>query len=480
MVWNNQTAGDVCKARAGQAAHRDQTWLVLAACILASSLAFVDGSVVNVGLPTIGRELQGDAADIQWVINIYLLPLSSLLLLGGAVGDRFGRRNVLVVGIAVFAIGSALCAAAPDLAWLLAARTLQGAGAAFLLPNSLAVLGTAYSGAARGRAIGFWSAASSITAAIGPVLGGWLIDTVGWRAIFLVNLPLAAAAIAIALGFIRNPASTGNKQHLDARAAVLATASLAALIWSLTAAGGKGGASAAVLFAAAIGIALAATFLWFEKRRGPAAMMPLSLFGSRDFVGLTLLTFLVYGALGALFVTVPFVLIRGAHYPATLAGAALIPFPLVLAVASPLMGNLAGKFGSRLPLIAGAFTVAAGFVLLVRLDPTANYWRAVLPAMLVIATGMSGVAAPLTTAVLSSVDPGHTGLASGLNSAVARTGGMVATAMLGGVFAAHGAALFAAFHMAALACAIASLSAGLSVLVLFQGLRTPRASSEHA
>ncbi|HEY2446082.1 MAG TPA: MFS transporter [Rhizomicrobium sp.] len=466
MVWSNQTAGDVCAARSAAASRSNHPGLVLTACILASSLAFVDGSVVNVGLPAIGHDLKGDASDLQWVINAYLLPLSSLLLLGGAVGDRFGRRDILVLGTAVFALGSALCAWAPDLAWLLAARTLQGTGAAFLLPNSLSVLGGAYSGAARGRAVGIWSASSAITAAIGPVLGGWLIDTVGWRAIFLLNLPLAAVAIGLALFFVRNPARGEAENRIDALGAAFATASLAALTWSLTSGGGQAGWTLRASAAAAFGLAFAGLFLWTEKRRGPNAMMPLGLFASADFVGLTGLTFLLYGALGALLVLVPFVLIRGAEYSGTLAGAALLPFPLVLAAASPAMGALAGRIGSRLPLIAGPLIVAAGFFLLLRLDMAANFWSEVFPAMLAIALGMACIAAPLTTAVLASVDARHTGTASGLNSAVARSGGMVATALLGGVFAASGASLFRAFHVAIVACAIASLLAGAFVFAL--------------
>jgi EmrB/QacA subfamily drug resistance transporter len=470
LVWSSQTAGDVCVARAAGEARHEYPALVLAASILASSLAFVDGSVVNVGLPAIGRDLHGGAADLQWVINLYLLPLSSLLLLGGAVGDRFGRRDILVFGIGIFAVGSALCAASSGLAWLLAARTMQGIGAAFLLPNSLAVLGGAYSGAARGRAIGIWSASSAITAAIGPVLGGWLIDSVGWRAIFLVNLPLAAVAIGLALGFVRDPPRSDGKQPLDAWGAALATASLAALTWSLTAGGGAGGWTGGVLAIAAIGVALAGVFLWTERRRRENAMMPIALFASADFVGLTGLTFLLYGALGALLVFVPFVLIRGADYSGTMAGAALLPFPLVLAAASPAMGALAGRVGSRVPLIAGPLIVAAGFVLLLRVDPAARFWSEVFPAMLLIALGMSCIAAPLTTAVLASVDARHTGVASGLNSAVARSGGMVATALLGGVFAAQGKALFGAFHIAVIACAIASLLAGVFAFTLI-GMR---------
>jgi predicted MFS family arabinose efflux permease len=239
----------------------------------------------------------------------------------------------------------------------------------------------------------------------------------------------------------------------------------------LTTGAGIGAKSISVIWTAALGVGIAGAFLWTEQRRREKAMMPLSLFGSREFVGLTILTLLLYGALSALLVLVPFVLIRGAHYGATLAGAALLPFPLVLAAASPTMGELAGKIGSRIPLMIGPIVVAAGFLLLMRFDAAVNFWSGVFPAMLIIAAGMSAVAAPLTTAVLASVDPDHTGLASGFNSAVARTGSMIATAMLGGVFAAQGAELFSAFHTAVLACAIASVLAGASALMLSDGAR---------
>lgn len=471
MTWAVQTAGDMCSARAAPFSPCQHPALVLATCILASSLAFVDGSVVNVGLPAIGHSLQGDAADLQWVINAYLLPLSALLLLGGALGDRYGRRGVLIAGIALFAASSALCAAAPNLTLLLAARALQGIGAALVLPNSLAILGSAFSGEARGRAVGTWSAASAMTAAIGPLLGGWLIDVAGWRSIFLINIPLAIAAIALAIAFVREPRRPA-QAALDVWGALLATLALASLTWGLTAGAGHGGWSVPAVTAIAAGAVLLAAFLWLEKRSGADAMMPLALFASADFVGLTLLTLLVYGALGALLVLVPYLLIQGAGFSGTEAGAALLPFPAVLALSSRAMGGLAGRLGSRLPLTLGPIVVGAGFLLLLRWDESTNYWGAVFPAILVIAIGMAGAVAPLTTAVLGSVDARHTGSASGLNSAVARAGGLLATALLGGVFSANGAALFGAFHLAATLCAIACFAAALAAFILVRGRTT--------
>ncbi len=462
MAWTTATAGDVCTVRSAAASPCAHPRLVLTTCILASSLAFVDGSVVNVGLPAIGKSLHGDAADLQWIINAYLLPLSALLLLGGALGDRFGRRGVLILGVALFGAGSVFCAFAPALPWLLGARALQGAGAALLLPNSLGILGTAFSGEARGRAVGTWSAASSISAALGPVLGGWLIDVSGWRAIFLLNIPLAIAAIVLALAFVREPERTGHEAPLDPGGALLVTMALAALTWGLTLGSGRGGWSLSAAGTVTAGIVLLGLFLWVEKRLGDKAMMPLTLFRSADFIGLTALTLLLYGALGALLVLVPYVLIEGMGYSGTAAGAALLPFPVVLALTSRAMGGIAGRSGSRLPLTLGPMIVAAGFLLLLRETASSDYRTGLVPAILVISIGMAGAVAPLTTAVLASVDAHHEGSASGLNSAVARLGGLIATALLGGVFSASRNNLFGAFHVAVSACAIAAFAAGLA------------------
>ncbi len=436
--------------------------LVLATTILASSMAFVDGSVVNVALPTIGRSLSADAAALQWVVDAYLLPLSALLLLGGAAGDRFGRRRLLIAGTAIFALASIACAVAPDLRMLLAGRLLQGAGAAMLMPNSLAILGATFTGAAKGRAIGIWAAVGAATAALGPVIGGWLIDLGSWRAIFLLNIPLAAGAIALAWRYV--PADrSGSDRPLDWAGGVLATLGLGALTWALTLGAGPTGWTPRATILAALALVLVGVFGWVEQRRGDRAMMPLALFASRSFIGLTLLTLLLYGALGGLLVLIPYTLIQAADYAGTQAGAALLPVPLVLAAASPLMGGLAGRIGSRLPLAIGPLVVACGFLLATRIGQDARYWTQVLPALLVIAVGLSGAVAPLTTAVLNSVDDRHTGSASGFNSAIARTGGLIATALLGSVLAAQGAQLVGAFHVAmifgAAACAAASVSA---------------------
>lgn len=468
MTWTLATSGDVCSVQSAPHALAARPGLVLATCILASSLAFVDGSVVNVGLPAIGHSLHAGAADLQWVINAYLLPLSALLLTGGALGDRLGRRSVLIVGIVLFGIGSAVCAAAANLGWLLGARALQGTGAALLLPNSLAILGAAFSGEARGRAVGTWSAVSAAAAAIGPVLGGWLIDTFGWREIFLINIPLAGAAMAMAMSFVPKSGGEQEETPLDVWGAILGTAALAAITWGLTLGTGRAGWSAWAVLSIVAGLALLTAFLWNERREKDSAMMPLALFETSNFIGLTLLTLLLYGALGALLVLVPFVLIQAAGYSGTAAGAALLPFPIFLAVTSRAMGGIAGRVGSRIPLTIGPMIVAVGFLLLLRIDAGTSYWNGIFPAIVVMSIGMAGAVAPLTTAVLASVDARHTGSASGLNSAVARAGGLIATALLGSVLAATGPHLFNAFHQAAIACAIACAAAGLAAFLLLR------------
>jgi EmrB/QacA subfamily drug resistance transporter len=465
-----QAACDAGIAQASEpsTAPRHAAW-VLTATILTSSLAFVDGAVVNVGLPAIGRDLHGGASDLQWVINAYLLPLSALLLLGGALGDRFGNRRVMVAGVALFAVTSAGCAVAPGLGWLLAARAAQGVGAALLMPTSLAILGGAFSGEARGRAVGTWAAAASVTGAIAPLLGGWLIDGAGWRWIFLINLPLAAVAAGLALAVVRDAPTVGTRSPLDVGGAVLASVSLGALTWALTLAAGPGGAGPMAGLLLVTGLAAAVGYVALEARKGDRAMTPPDLFASRGFVGLNLLTLLLYGALSGLMVLLPYLLIQSSGYSATAAGAALLPFPIVIAAASPAMGGLAGRTGPRLPLALGSVVVAIGFLLALRIAAGGSYWTQVLPAVLVISLGMAGAVAPLTTAVLASVDVRHTGSASGFNSAVARTGGLVATALLGLALAARGAALVSQFHVAVVACAVACLGAAACALLLAPG-----------
>jgi len=469
------TACDAAQAKAAKR-HVSQGYprLVLLTTILTSSLAFVDSSVVNVGLPAIGRDMHGGPEGLQWVVNAYLLPLCALLLLGGALGDRFGRQRILVVGTSIFSLSSIACGLAPTLAWLLFARGLQGVGAALLMPNSLALLGSAYSGAARGRAIGFWASAASIAGAAGPVLGGVLIDGFGWRSIFFINIPLAAVAIWLALRYVANDASSAKSKPLDFAGAGLTTLALGGLTWGLTLGSGPTGWSTLAIIGIAVGLVLLLAFLWLESRLGNKAMTPLLLFGSRSFIGLSLLTLLLYGANGGLLVLLPYVLIQAAGYSATQAGAALLPFPLILIVLSPVMGGVAGRFGPRWLLTIGSLFVAAGVLLMLRVSGSGSYWTTTLPSMVVVALGMGFISAPLTTAVLTSVDARHTGVASGLNSALARTGGMIATALLGTVLIGRGELLIRDFHGAAVVGASACVVAGVCALLLIPGARTKR------
>jgi EmrB/QacA subfamily drug resistance transporter len=439
--------------------------LVLAATILASSLSFVDGSVVNVSLPAIASALRADASSLQWVVNGYLLPLSALLLLGGAIGDRFGRRTILILGVGLFALASIACAIAPTVGWLLGGRFLQGIGAALLMPNSLAILGQTFTGAAKGRAIGMWAATGAIAAAAGPVLGGWLVDLGSWRAIFLINLPLAAAAIALAWGYVPRDSEI-DRDGLDLLGGAFATCGLGFITWALTTGSGPSGWSLGTLGSLGAGVALSICFIFAERRLGEKAMMPLQLFGSRAFVGLTLLTLFLYGALGGLMVLIPYVLIQAGGYSGTAAGASLLPLPLILSVMSPIAGGLSARIGPRLPLTLGPLLVAAGVLLAMRIGSGGSYWLTVFPAIAVIAFGMAGAVAPLTTAVLSSVDSRHVGSASGFNSAVARTGGLIATALIGSVLSANGPALLSAFGIAAVAGAASCVAASLAAFFL--------------
>jgi len=462
---------DAASARCGErSTPAARPRLVLAASVLASSLAFVDGSVVNVALPAIGRALSADANALQWTVNAYLLPLSAMLLLGGAAGDRFGRRRLLIWGTILFAAASLVCALAPNLALLLAARFLQGVGSAMLTPTSLAILGQTFTGEDKGRAVGIWAAASGITGALGPVLGGWLVDLGSWRAIFLINLPIAAVAVVLALRYIPEDRA-GRLEPLDVSGAALVTAGLGVLTWALTLAGTAAGLSRITGSMAFGAIALLFLFVIVEIRRGDRALVPTTLFSAPTVAGLNLVTLLLYGALGALLVLLPYVLIQALQYSAAQAAAALLPFPVVMVLISPLAGSLAQRVGARMPIAVGSIAVGLGLLLTLRIDASTSYWTGLFPAVVVVALGLSAAVAPLTTAVLSEVEARYTGVASGLNSAVARTGGLLATAMVGFVFASHGANLLRSFHIAMGIGAIVCGGAAFGTCALVRGAR---------
>ena len=456
-------------ARAREKPRADPRW-TLAACVLASSLSFVEGSVLNVALPAIRASYGAGAAEVQWVVNAYLLPLSALLLLGGALGDHFGRRRLLVIGTSLFTAASVLCALAPSLGLLFAARAAQGVGAALLLPNSLALLNAAYEGERRGRAVGIWAAAGAAAAAVAPLIGGWLVDHVGWPAIFYINIPLGLGAILLALTFVTESSDMG-AGRTDYAGAFFATAGLGGATYGLTRWSSSGSFDAVAISTIVGGLAMLALFLWVERRRGDRAMMPLGMFGDRCFIGLNLLTFLLYGAFGAAMLLVPYVLIEAGGYSPVQAGLALLPLPILISVGSPIMGQLAMRIGPRLPLAIGPLVVGAGMLLGLRIVSDSPYWTVVMPAIAVMALGMAIAVAPLTASVLGSVDQKHTGMASGFNSAVARTGGLIATALLGVVLSRQGHQLIGGFHSALVASAIVGGAASLTAITLLGSVK---------
>ncbi|MDB6163897.1 MAG: transporter [Xanthomonadaceae bacterium] len=445
----------------------------LAATMLGSSVAFIDGSVVNVALPTIQQGLDAPDRMLPWVINAYLLPLGALILLGGGSGDGFGRRRLFLVGLAIFTIATIGCAAAPGLAWLLAGRALQGIGAALLLPNSLALLGGAFEGEARGQAIGTWAAAGAMAGALGPLIGGWLTDAVGWRSIFLLNLPIAAGAGYLAYAYVQE-SEVSSRSSLDWIGASVATVGLFALTWALTMISAANSNAGVQWLVGIAGVALLAVFVVIEARRREHAIMPLTLFSNRSFSGLTLLTLFLYASFGGLTVLLPFFMIRIGGYSATAAGAAMLPLPIMIGLGSRVMGRLAGRHGGRWPLTIGALVVALGFLLYLRVGTTVDYWRDILPPTLVVALGMGMSVAPLTTSVMSSVDDVHVGTASGFNSAVARVAGLIAVAMLGYVFARQGLpqAFVAGFRSAVLVGAGLAIGAAASAFFLIRAPNT--------
>lgn len=457
------------EASGGRTKRAGARW-TLVACILASSLSFVDSSVLGVALPAIRQGYGAGAQQVQWVVNAYLLPLSALLLLGGALGDHFGRRRLLLIGTGIFAATSLICALAPSLSILLVARAAQGVGAAMLLPNSLALLNVSFSGEKRGRAVGIWAAAGAAAAAIAPLIGGWLVGTIGWPAIFYINLPLACGAIAIAWKFVAESSEAG-AGRTDYAGALLATAGLGGLTYGLTFWSATRRFSNEAAIALAIGFASLLAFLLVEHRRRDRAMMPLALFQGRCFSGLNLLTFLLYGAFGAAMLLIPYVLISSGGYSPVQAGLAMLPMPVLMTLLSPTMGSLAARLGPRVPLTAGPSVVAIGMALARLVAPEHGYWIGAFPMILVMATGMTIAVAPLTSSVLGSVEEQHVAMASGFNSAVARTGGLIATALLGSVLASRGEKLFSGFHRAMYVSAVVAALASVVALTMLGGVK---------
>jgi len=416
------TRGEPCAERARH--------FVLAVTIIGSGMAFIDGAVVGVALPVIGTDLGASLALMQWVVNAYVLVSAALTLVGGAAGDRFGRRRVFIAGIVVFTAASIACGLAPGAIPLIAARAAQGFGGALMVPNSLAIIGAAFDEREKGKAIGTWAGATAIAGALGPVLGGWLADVAFWRAIFFINVPFAALAVLIAARWIPESRDPPAAARLDWAGAGLAASGLAGLAFALIEASELGWTDPAVRGCAVGGVLLLGAFLWIEARV-PAPMVPLSLFRSRRFSGINLLTLLLYGALGGAFFLLPFDLIRIEAYSAAQAGAAFLPFPLVMFALSRWSGGLLDRFGARPPLVAGPLITAAGLAFFALDGVGGSYWSAVLPPMLIMGLGMAVSVAPLTAAVMSAVPPHQIGVASGVNNAVADIASLLAVAAFG-------------------------------------------------
>jgi EmrB/QacA subfamily drug resistance transporter len=461
------------------AAPADQAGLVLAsargrwvllATVLGSAIASIDATVVGIALPAIGRDFGVGLGDLQWVVNAYTLTLAGLLLLAGALGDKYGRKRVFVIGIIWFAVASLLCSIAPTAPLLIAARALQGVGAALLTPGSLAILQAVFRPDDRGKAIGAWSGFSGVGTAVGPFLGGFLVAAVSWRLIFVINLPLAALVVAVTLRHVPESRDPTDTAPVDVTGGVLVTLGLVGLTYGLIQGPNHGWASAPVLIALLAGVALLGAFGWWEHR-SPAPMLSLSLFRSTQFTSTNAVTFIIYGAIGGALFLLPIQLQEVSGYSALEAGISLLPVTVITLLLSARSGALAARIGPRLQMTVGPVLVGAGIALFALIGPSGNYLTEVLPGVVIFGFGLAVTVAPLTSTVLAAVPAEHSGMASAVNNDVARAASLIAVALLpavGGITGdayRHPSVFSSGFHTASLAAAGLCVAGGVLAAV---------------